>query len=33
MGGHWGPELKYAGWDAIIIQGKASQPVWIQINQ
>ena len=31
MGGHWGPELKYAGWDAIIIQGKASQPVWIQI--
>jgi aldehyde:ferredoxin oxidoreductase len=31
MGGHWGPELKYAGWDAIIIQGKASQPAWIQI--
>jgi len=31
MGGHWGPELKYAGWDAIIVQGKASKPVWIQI--
>src|ERR1035437_10320556 len=24
MGGHWGPELKYAGWDAIIVQGKAA---------
>jgi len=31
MGGHWGPELKYAGWDAIIVQGKASKPVWIKI--
>ncbi len=31
MGGHWGPELKYAGWDAVIVQGKASKPVWIQI--
>ena len=26
MGGHWGPELKYAGYDAIIIQGKAARP-------
>ena len=25
MGGHWGPELKYAGWDSIIIQGKADR--------
>jgi aldehyde:ferredoxin oxidoreductase len=31
MGGHWGPELKYAGWDSIIIQGAAAKPVWIKI--
>ena len=31
MGGHWGPELKFAGWDSIIVQGKASSPVWIKI--
>jgi len=31
MGGHWGAELKYAGWDSIIVQGKASKPVWIKI--
>ena len=31
MGGHWGPELKYAGWDSIIVQGKAAKPVWIKI--
>src|SRR5450631_1163904 len=31
MGGHWGPELKYAGWDSIIIQGAAATPVWIKI--
>jgi len=29
MGGHWGPELKYAGYDGIIIQGKAENPVYI----
>jgi aldehyde:ferredoxin oxidoreductase len=32
MGGHWGPELKYAGYDAIIIQGKAAKPSWLYIN-
>ncbi len=32
MGGHWGSELKYAGWDSIIIQGKADKPVWLYIN-
>ncbi len=32
MGGHWGAELKFAGWDSIIIQGKADKPVWIFIN-
>lgn len=31
MGGHWGAELKFAGWDSIIIQGKAEKPVWISI--
>ncbi len=31
MGGHWGSELKYAGWDSVIIQGKADKPVWISI--
>lgn len=31
MGGHWGSELKYAGWDSIIVQGKAEKPVWLYI--
>jgi aldehyde:ferredoxin oxidoreductase len=32
MGGEWGPELKFAGWDSIIIQGKANSPVWVYIQ-
>jgi aldehyde:ferredoxin oxidoreductase len=32
MGGHWGAELKYAGWDSVIVQGKADKPVWLYIN-
>jgi len=32
MGGYWGPELKYAGYDSIIIKGKAPKPVYISIN-
>lgn len=32
MGGHWGPELKYAGYDAIVIQGKAASPVWLRVE-
>lgn len=32
MGGYWGAELKFAGWDGIIVQGKASSPVWVYIN-
>ncbi|MFH1450149.1 MAG: aldehyde ferredoxin oxidoreductase N-terminal domain-containing protein [bacterium] len=32
FGGHWGPELKYAGWDGIIITGKADYPVYLWIN-
>lgn len=32
MGGHWGAELKYAGYDGVIIQGKADEPVYLWIN-
>ncbi len=32
MGGHWGAELKYAGYDGVIIQGKADNPVYIWID-
>ncbi len=31
-GGNWGPEMKYAGYDAIIIEGKADEPVYIVIE-
>ena len=31
MGGDWGSELKYAGWDAVIIEGKAAKPVYLAI--
>ncbi|QEN06626.1 aldehyde ferredoxin oxidoreductase [Oceanispirochaeta crateris] len=31
MGGHFAVELKYAGYDAIIIQGKSEKPVWLRI--
>ncbi|MEM1537465.1 MAG: aldehyde ferredoxin oxidoreductase family protein [Candidatus Nezhaarchaeales archaeon] len=31
-GTHWGPELKYAGYDGIIIKGKAVKPVYIYIE-
>jgi aldehyde:ferredoxin oxidoreductase len=30
--GYWGPELKYAGFDAIIIKGKAERPVYLSIS-
>jgi aldehyde:ferredoxin oxidoreductase len=30
-GGFWGPELRNAGWDAILITGKAKTPVYIYI--
>ncbi|HTO98539.1 MAG TPA: aldehyde ferredoxin oxidoreductase N-terminal domain-containing protein [Myxococcales bacterium] len=32
FGGHWGPELKYAGYDAIIVQGVSAKPVWLRIE-
>ena len=31
-GGHFGPELKYAGYDGIIFEGKADHPVYLYIN-
>ncbi|MCP4757717.1 MAG: aldehyde ferredoxin oxidoreductase family protein [Proteobacteria bacterium] len=30
-GGHWGPELKFAGYDAIVIQGMSDTPVYLNI--
>ena len=31
-GGYWGAELKQAGWDGIVIQGKAEKPVYLWIK-
>ena len=30
--GFWGPELKSAGWDAIIVEGAADTPVYLSIE-
>jgi aldehyde:ferredoxin oxidoreductase len=30
-GGYWGPELKYAGYDALFIKGRAKEPVYLSI--
>lgn len=32
FGGRFSSMLKYAGWDGIILEGKAAQPVWIDIR-
>ncbi len=32
FGGHWGPELKYAGFDGMVITGKADRPIYIDIH-
>lgn len=32
MGGHWAPELKYAGWDGILLTGRAEKPVALLIT-
>lgn len=32
IGGHFAPELKYAGYDAVIIEGKAKAPVYLYIE-
>ncbi|MGB9630081.1 MAG: aldehyde ferredoxin oxidoreductase N-terminal domain-containing protein, partial [Thermodesulfobacteriota bacterium] len=31
-GGHFGPELKFSGFDMVIIEGKANEPVYIYIE-
>jgi aldehyde:ferredoxin oxidoreductase len=31
MGGHFAAELKYAGFDAVVVEGKADAPVWLSI--
>ena len=31
LGGWFGPELKYAGYDALVIRGQAREPVWLEI--
>ncbi len=30
-GGHWGPELKFAGYDMLILEGRAPKPVYLFI--
>ncbi len=30
-GGYWGAELKFAGWDMVILEGKAPKPVYLTI--
>lgn len=32
FGGHFAQEIKYAGYDAIMIQGKAENPVYLQVE-
>jgi len=32
VGGHFAPELKFAGFDAVVIEGQAAQPVFISID-
>jgi aldehyde:ferredoxin oxidoreductase len=32
FGGYWGPELKFAGYDGLIIEGKADRPVYLWID-
>jgi aldehyde:ferredoxin oxidoreductase len=31
-GGNWGPELKFAGYDVLIVEGKAARPVYLWIQ-
>ena len=32
-GGYFGPELKFSGYDAVVIKGKAEKPVYLWINE
>jgi len=31
-GGYWPAELKRAGWDAVIVKGRAARPTWVYIE-
>ena len=31
-GGYWGPELKFAGYDLLILEGRASKPVYLWVH-
>jgi aldehyde:ferredoxin oxidoreductase len=31
-GGHWGAELKMAGWDMVIVEGRSAKPVYLSIS-
>ncbi|MCK4317157.1 aldehyde ferredoxin oxidoreductase, partial [Candidatus Bathyarchaeota archaeon] len=31
VGGHWGPELRYAGLDHVLVSGRAESPVYLHI--
>ncbi len=31
-GGYFGPELKFAGFDAVVVRGRAPKPVYLYIN-
>lgn len=33
MGGYWGAEIKYAGYDGVILEGEAAKPVYIWIDR
>lgn len=32
LGGSWGPQLKFAGYDALVVYGKADKPVYLWID-
>lgn len=32
FGGMWGPELKYAGWDGVVVKGASEKPAYILIE-
>lgn len=31
-GGYWGAELKFAGWDMLVVEGRADKPVYIYVR-
>ncbi len=30
-GGFWGPELRFAGYDGVVVRGRSEKPVWLSI--